>query len=61
VCAREAIGASSMFKVDTQGGGLCEDVTDLRFDLGVKSSAAEAELVLVVLRMLNSSSCTKAR
>ncbi len=48
-------------KVDTQGGGLVEDVTDLRFDLGVKSNASEAELVLVVLRMLNSWSCTKAR
>ena len=26
-------------KVDTQGRGLGEDVVDLRFDLGVKSSA----------------------
>ena len=36
--------------------GVCvlgEDVTDLRIELGVKSIAAEAELVLVVLRMFN--------
>ena len=33
---------------------LGEDVTALRFELGVTSSAAEAELVLVVLRMFNS-------
>ncbi len=32
-----------------------EDVAKLRFELGVESSAAETELVLVVLRMLNSS------
>jgi hypothetical protein len=40
-----------------------EFVTDLRFELGVKDSAAEAELVLVVLQvllMLNSRSCKKA-
>ena len=30
-------------------------VVDLRFELGVKSSAAEEELVLVVLLMLKSS------
>ena len=29
-------------------------IADLRFELGVKSSAAEAELVLVVLHMLKS-------
>ena len=32
-------------KVDAQGHGLGEDVADLRFELGVKSSAAEGELV----------------
>ena len=44
-------------KVDTKGCGLGEDVADLRFELGVdsvESSAAETELVLVVLRMINS-------
>ncbi len=52
----EAIGSIDV-KVDTRGCGLGEEVADLRFDsmeLGVKSSAAEAHLVLVVLRMLNS-------
>ena len=34
--------------------GLGEDVADLRLELGVKSSAAKVELVLIVLRMLNS-------
>ncbi len=32
-------------KVDAQGHGLGEDVADLRFEMGVKSSAAEGELV----------------
>jgi hypothetical protein len=41
-------------KVDTQGCGLGEDVADLRFELGEKSKVVEAELVLVVWRMLNS-------
>jgi hypothetical protein len=41
-------------KVDTSGCGLGEDVADLRVELGVQSSAEEKELVLVVLRMLNS-------
>ena len=41
-------------QVDTKGCVLGEDVADLRFELGVKSSEAKAELVLVVLRMLNS-------
>ena len=41
-------------KVDTEGCGLGEDVANLRFELGVERSAAERELVLVVLRMLNS-------
>ena len=53
VCAREDIGAINI-KVYTQGCGLGEDVANLRFELGVESSAAETELVLVVLRMLNS-------
>ncbi len=47
-------------KVDTQCSDLGEDVVDLRFGLGVKGSAAEAELVLDVLRMLTSGSCKKA-
>ena len=33
---------------------LVEDVTNLRFKPGVESSAEETELVLVVLRILNS-------
>ena len=32
--------------------GLVDDVPDLTFELGVKSSAAESALVLVVLCML---------
>ncbi len=36
-------------KVDAQCSGLGEDVVNLRFELGVKDSAAEEELVLVVL------------
>ena len=46
--------------IDTQGRGLGEDVADLRLELGVKGGAAEAELILVVLWMLNSRSCIKA-
>ncbi len=46
-------------KVDMQCSGLSEYVANLRFELGVKGSAAEAELVLFVLRMLNSGSCIK--
>ena len=41
-------------KVDTLDRGIGEDVADLRFELGVKGSSASAELVLLVLRMLNS-------
>ena len=46
-------------KVDTQDCGLVlvrmfDNVTDLRFELGVKSSAAEAELVLVLFHIFNS-------
>ncbi len=37
-------------KVDAECSGLGKDVADLRFELGVKDSAAEAELVLVVLQ-----------
>jgi hypothetical protein len=40
-------------KVDTQGCGLGEDVSDLRFELGVESSAAETKVFLIVLCMLN--------
>ena len=54
MCAREAIGASSMLRLIRRAGSLGENVADLRFELGVKSSAAQAELVQVVLHMLNS-------
>ena len=50
VCVRSAIDV----KVYTHGCALGEDVANLRFELGVESSAAETERVLVVLRMLNS-------
>jgi hypothetical protein len=40
-------GGATDAKVDTQGCGPCEDVADLEFELGVKSSAAEAEMVLI--------------
>jgi hypothetical protein len=60
VCARAAIGAPSMSML-MRIAVACEDVADLRFELGVKGSAAEAELVVVVvLRMLNSRSCKEA-
>ena len=52
MCTR--IGAIDV-KVDTQGCDLDEDVADLRFGVGVESSTAETEIVLVVcLSMLNS-------
>jgi hypothetical protein len=50
LCHRSAIDV----KVDEQNCGLGEDVPDLRFELGVERSAEEVELVLVVLRMINS-------
>ena len=53
MCACRDRGAIDV-EVDTQGCGLGEDVADLRFELGVKSRAAEVEVVLAVLRMLNS-------
>jgi hypothetical protein len=46
-------------RLRTQCSGLCEDVADLRFEVGVKGRAAEAELVLVVWGMLNSGRCRK--
>ncbi len=46
VCAREEMGANDA-EVDTQGSGLCEDVADLEFELGVESSTAEAEVILI--------------
>ena len=49
MCAARDGGANDA-KVDTQGCGLCEDVADLGFELGVNSRPAEAEVVLVVLR-----------
>ena len=62
VTVHEAIMRSAIdAKVDTQGCGLGENVADLRFELGVKRSAAEAELVLVVLRMFNSREAAKNR
>ena len=54
MCSREAIGASSMLRLIRRGCGLGENVADVRSELAVKSSAAKAELELVVLRMLNS-------
>jgi hypothetical protein len=47
VCECRDSGAID-FKVDVLVSGICEDVADLRFELGVKSSAAEAELDLAV-------------
>jgi hypothetical protein len=49
-CVRVNLSGRHHVEVDTQGCGLGEDVADLRFELGVKSRGAEAELVLVVLR-----------
>jgi len=52
----EAIGPSSILRlIRSMSVSLArEDVVNLRFELGVESRAAETELVLVVLRMLNS-------
>ncbi len=50
----EEIGASSMLRLIHRDVVFTRMFADLRFELGVKSSAAKAELVLVVLRMLNS-------
>ena len=54
MCVCEGIGAPSVLRLIRRAGGLGEDVANLRFELAVESSAAETELVLVVLRMLNS-------
>jgi hypothetical protein len=54
VCACEAIGASLMLRFTRGDSVLGEDVTDLRFEMGVKSNTEEAELALVVLCMFNS-------
>jgi hypothetical protein len=40
--------------------GLCEDVANLRFGLGVESSASETEHVLVMFRNLKSKKTKKA-
>ena len=48
-CVCEAIGAQSMLRLIRRAGGLGEDVDNLRFELGVESSAAETEPVLVML------------
>jgi hypothetical protein len=47
----EGIEAPSMLRL-IRRTGLREDIANIRFELGVESSAAE--LVLVLLRMLNS-------
>ena len=49
MCVCEAIGAQSMLRLIRRAGGLGEDVDNLRFELGVESSAAETEPVLVML------------
>jgi hypothetical protein len=54
VCVHEAIGASSMLRLIRRAGGLGMDDVDLRFELGVESSVAETEEVLVMLRLFNS-------
>ena len=54
MCVCEGIGASSMLSLIRRAGGLDEDVDNLRFELGVESSAAETEPVLVMLGLLNS-------
>jgi hypothetical protein len=44
-----------------RGNGIdVKDVANLTFELGVESSAAETEQVLVMSRFLNSCSCKKA-
>ena len=54
MCAREEVGAPSMLRFIRRAVASGEDVADLRFELGVKSSVAEVEQVLVVLYVLNS-------
>jgi hypothetical protein len=48
-------------KIDTHCFGFREDVADLRFELGVNSSAAEAELVLVVCCACSTPEAAKKR
>ena len=54
MCALESIGASSMLRLIRRVVSLGESVANFRFELGVESSAAETEQVLVMLCMLNS-------
>ncbi len=58
VCACEEIGAPSMLRLIRKARML----STLRFELGVKSSAAEVELVLVVFIVLRKliSSCSNS-
>ena len=51
VCACRGRGAIEV-KVDAQGRGLGEDVADLRFELGVKSSAAFVEEIRITQAQL---------
>jgi hypothetical protein len=43
VCKREAIGATTMLRLIRNICGLDEDVVDLTFELGVKTSAVVVE------------------
>ena len=52
MCAREDIGASSMLRLMRRAVALARMLQTI--ELGVESSAAETDLVLVVLHMLNS-------
>ena len=54
MCVCETIGVSSMLMLIRRSVTLARVLNNLRFELGVESSAAAAELVLVLSRMLNS-------
>ena len=54
MCECEDLGVSSMLMLIRRSVTLARVLNNLRFELGVESSAAETELVLVVFRILNS-------
>jgi hypothetical protein len=57
----ECVWVAIDVKVDTQGCVLGEDIADLRFELGVTSSAAKVELVLVVLSICSTPEAVKRK
>ncbi len=52
MCECDEIGSPWMLRLICRTVVFCEDAADLRFELGVKNSSEEAELVQVVVRKL---------